>query len=131
MLLMQKMKRLVSLLLAAAIIGGQAMPLQASMLATENLLQQQQANYDREQLAALLERDEVQQQLEALGVDVADAKMRVAQLTESEVQQLNAQLGELPAGGGVLGLAVLVFLVFVITDIIGATDIFPFIHPVN
>jgi hypothetical protein len=112
-------------------IGGQAMPLQAAMIGTDTLLQQQQAKFDREQLAALLERDEVQQQLLALGVDVDDAKMRVAQLTDSEVQQLNASLGELPAGGGVLGLVVLIFLVFVITDVIGATDIFPFIHPVQ
>jgi hypothetical protein len=47
------------------------------------------------------------------------------------VQQLNNHLTELPAGGDILGLAVLVFLVFVLTDVIGATDIFPFIHPVK
>ena len=131
MSLKQRLKRLVSLLLVAAMIGGQAMPLQAAMIGTDSLLQQGQTQLDRQQLVQMLQRGDVQQQLVTLGVDVADAKMRVAQMTDSEVQQLNARLGELPAGGDVLGIVVLVFLVFVITDVIGATDIFPFIHPVR
>ena len=126
-----KIKRLLSVLLITALIGGQAMPLQAAMIGTDTLMQQQQLQYDREQLAELLDRAEVQQQLQVLGVDLQDAKERVAQMTDSEVQQLNAQLAELPAGSGVVGLVVLVFLVFVITDVIGATDIFPFIKPVK
>jgi hypothetical protein len=128
---MPKRKRLLSLLLVAALVGGQALPLQAAMIGTDTLLQQHQSQLNREQLVQLLGRDEVQQQLQALGVDAADARARVAQLTDSEVQQLNARLAELPAGGDVLSLAVLVFLVFVLTDVIGATDIFPFIHPVK
>ncbi|MCW8919809.1 MAG: PA2779 family protein [Gammaproteobacteria bacterium] len=131
MSLIHKLKRVIALLLVTALIGGQALPLQAAMIGTDTLLQQHQSQLDREQLVGLLERDEVRQQLVALGVDVADASERVAQLTDSEVQQLNGRLAELPAGGDVLGLVVLVFLVFVITDVIGATDIFPFIHPVK
>ncbi len=131
MSLKQQLKRFISLLLVAAMIGGQAMPLQAAMIGTDTLLQQEQAQFDREQLVQLLDRDEMQQQLQAMGVDKEDARQRVAQMTDSEVQQLNAQLAELPAGGDALGLIVLVLLVFVITDIIGATDIYPFIHPVK
>ena len=131
MSLKQRLKRFVSLLLVTAMIGGQAMPLQAAMIGTDTLLQQEQTQFDRQQLVQMLERGDVQQQLVAMGVDVADAQMRVAQMTDSEVQQLNARLGEMPAGGDVLGIALLIFLVFVITDVIGATDIFPFIHPVK
>lgn len=131
MSLMQKLKRFISLLLVAVVVGGQALPLQAAMIGTDTLLQQHQSQLDREQLVQMLGRDEVQQQLVALGVDVVDASERVAQLTDSEVRQLNERLAELPAGGDVLGLVVLVFLVFVVTDVIGATDIFPFIHPVR
>ena len=131
MSLMHKMKRLISMLLVAAMIGAQAMPLQAAMIGTDSLMQQQQRQYDREQLVELLDRDEVQQQLQAMGVDTEAAKERVAQMTDSEIQQLNSQLAELPAGSGVVGIVLLIFLVFVITDVIGATDIFPFIHPVN
>jgi hypothetical protein len=131
MSLIHKLKRFISMLLVAAMIGGQALPLQAAMIGTDTLLQQGQSQIDREQLVQMLERGDVQQQMVALGVDVDDAKMRVSQMTDSEVQQLNARLGELPAGGDVLGVVLLVFLVFVITDVIGATDIFPFIHPVK
>jgi hypothetical protein len=131
MALMNKLKRFISLLLVVAMAGGTAMPLQAAMIGTDTLLQQQQSQFDRDQLVQLLDREEVQQQLVGFGVDVEDAKMRVAQMTDSEVQQLNAQLGELPAGGDVLGIVLLIFLVFVITDVIGATDIFPFINPVK
>jgi hypothetical protein len=52
-------------------------------------------------------------------------------MTDEEMAQLNQQIDELPAGGDVLGILLVIFLVFVITDVIGATDIFPFIHPVN
>jgi hypothetical protein len=52
-------------------------------------------------------------------------------MTQDEVAQLNQQINQLPAGGDGLGIVILVFLVFVITDVIGATDIFPFIHPVR
>ena len=131
MSLIHKLKRFISLLLVAVMVGGQALPLQAAMIGTDTLLQQEQSAFDREQLVQMLDRGDVQQQMVALGVDVDDAKMRVAQMTDSEVQQLNARLGELPAGGDALGVVVLVFLIFVITDVIGATDIFPFIHPVK
>ncbi|MDH5785888.1 MAG: PA2779 family protein [Chromatiales bacterium] len=131
MSLMNKMKRLISMLLVAAMIGGQAMPLQAAMIGTDSVMQQQQLQYDREQLVELLDRAEMQQQLQAMGVDSEQAKERVAQMTDSEVQQLNAQLNELPAGGSAAGVILFILLIFIITDIIGATDIFPFIDPVR
>jgi hypothetical protein len=79
----------------------------------------------------LLEREDLQQQLTALGVDVNDARNRVAGLTDAEVARISQRLAELPAGGDVLGVIVLIFIIFIITDAIGATDIFPFVHPVK
>ncbi|MEW6253600.1 MAG: DUF6627 family protein, partial [Planctomycetota bacterium] len=90
-----------------------------------------QGRVDRERLASLLEREDLQRQLATLGVDPQDAKQRVASLTDAEVNRLNQRLAELPAGGDVLGAILLIFIVFVITDAIGATDIFPFVHPVR
>ena len=66
-----------------------------------------------------------------MGVDADQVKQRVAQMTDQEVATLNQRVGDLPAGGDVLGVVLLVFIVFVITDAIGATDIFPFVHPVR
>lgn len=126
-----KFKRLLSLLLVAAMVGGQTMPLQAAMVDNHTLMEQEKLAYDREQLLQALEREDVQKQLEALGVDPAVAKQRVAQMTDSEIQQINARMGEMPAGGDALGVILFIFLIFVITDILGATDIFPFIHPIR
>ena len=126
-------RRVLSIWLSAAIIwlGLFSSVSQAGMISTSEMQSQQQASMDRQQILTLLDRAEVQQQLIDMGVDIDAAKDRVGQLTANELSQLNAQMGELPAGGNILGLLVLIFLVFVITDVIGATDIFPFIKSVN
>ena len=126
-------RRVLSIWLSAAIIwlGLFSSVSQAGMISTSQMQSQQQASMDRQQILTLLDRAEVQQQLIGMGVDIDAAKDRVSQLTANELSQLNAQMGELPAGGNILGLLVLIFLVFVITDVIGATDIFPFIKSVN
>jgi len=120
-----------SLLLAASLLGAQVAPVQAGMIGTGHLLVAEQGRLDRARLSSLLEREDLQQRLAALGVDVNDARNRVAGLTDAEVARINQRLAELPAGGDVLGVIVLIFVIFVITDVIGATDIFPFIHPVK
>jgi hypothetical protein len=124
-------RKIGSLLLAASLLGAQVAPVQAGMIGTGHLLAAEQGRLDRASLSSLLEREDLQQQLAALGVDVNDARNRVAGLTDAEVARINQRLAELPAGGDVLGVIVLIFVIFVITDVIGATDIFPFIHPVK
>ena len=84
------------------------------------------AGVERERLAGLLERSDVQARLQALGVDPADARARVRALSDAEAAQLAAQMDTLPAGGDVLGAAVLIFLVLLFTDVMGYTKIFPF-----
>ena len=124
-------RKIGSLLLAASLLGAQVAPVQAAMIGTGQLLAAEQGRLDRARLASLLEREDLQQQLTALGVDVNDARSRVAGLTDAEVARINQRLAELPAGGDVLGVIVLIFIIFIITDAIGATDIFPFVHPVK
>jgi hypothetical protein len=101
------------------------------MIGTAQVLAAEQARADRANLAALLEREDLQRQFAAMGVDAEAAKQRVAGLTDAEVVRINQRIAELPAGGDVLGVIVLIFVIFVITDAIGATDIFPFVHPVR
>jgi len=107
---------------------GQA---QSAIIANNQLIQQTQQASDRAALLQTLQRSDVQQQLHTMGVTTADIEDRVSQMTGEEVAQLNQQINDLPAGGDVLGIVVLIFIIFVITDVIGATDIFPFIHPVK
>src|SRR3569833_1295351 len=87
----------------------------------------QEGAFDRAQLLGALARDDVRAQLTALGVDPADAAARVANLSDEELLAMYSRMNELPAGGDVLGVVVFLFLVLLVTDILGFTDIFPFV----
>ena len=87
----------------------------------------------RARVDAFLQRADVAAQLESLGVDAAEARKRVAHLTNVEVAQIDARLDQLPAGGSffgvVAGILVLLILILFITDLLGYTDVFAFIKP--
>jgi uncharacterized protein YpuA (DUF1002 family) len=85
-------------------------PVQAGMVSTEDILLLQ----DRAQLARMLERDDVQQQLTELGVDPDSARARVNQMTEAEVAQLNGRLAELPAGGNIGTVEILLIIIIIL-----------------
>lgn len=127
----RSIKKFGAMLLAASLLGAQVAPVQAAMIGTGRALAADQGRIDRDRLASLLEREDLQRQLSALGVDLKDARERVAGLTDAEVARINQRIAELPAGGDVLGVILLIFIIFIITDAIGATDIFPFVHPVR
>jgi hypothetical protein len=91
------------------------------------VIDQQQTVVDRGQLLTVLDREDVRKELLAMGVDPQAARERVAALSDDEIQSLNGRIQELPAGGDVLGVALVVFLVLLFTDIMGYTDVFPFI----
>jgi hypothetical protein len=99
---------------------------QAGIVSTDTVV----AGAERERLTSLLERGDVSAQLRTLGVDPAMARDRVAALSDAEAAQLAAQLDGLPAGGSdFLTVALIVFLVLLLTDILGYTKIFPFTRP--
>jgi hypothetical protein len=102
---------------------------QAGLVTTGDIVREQ-AN-DRQRVAELLERAEVRAALEARGVDLNEAKKRVAALTDEEVALIAGKLDEVPAGGDVLGVIVFLFLVLLVTDILGFTKVFPFTRPVR
>jgi hypothetical protein len=79
----------------------------------------------------MFDRTDVQQQLVDLGVNVDDAQARVALMTDFELAQLNQRMASMEAGSDILGIALTVFIVLVITDLLGATDVLPFVKPIN
>ncbi len=106
---------------------------QAGMIATESALASRQAAdaaaaaAARERLDTVLAREEVKSLLLARGVSSEQVQARLDGLTDEEIQRLAAHLDTMPAGGDALGLLVFVFVVLLITDILGFTDIFPFV----
>jgi len=109
-----------------------SVPAQAGLVSTASVA----ADGSRERVALFLERTDVQRQLESLGVAPQDLKSRVASLSDAEVASLAGKIDSLPAGGdagagAVLGLILVVFLVLLITDILGLTKVFPFTRPIR
>ncbi len=106
-------------------------PVHAAMVGTDQLANASQLAQSRERVRVFLQRQDVRDMLQQRGVDANAALARVDAMTDSEVQTVASQLDKLPAGGDVLGTAVLVFFVLLVTDILGLTKIFPFTRPVR
>lgn len=99
----------------------------AGMVGTEAVVNTAQVQQDRERLHSALSRDDVQAQLLARGVDPAQVQARLDSLTDEEMQTLATNMDQLPAGGSVVGALVLIFLVLLVTDLLGLTNVFPFV----
>ena len=115
----------------AFFLGMTTLPLQAAMVDTDQLISQQQHNITKQEILGQLEQQAIQDQLVAMGVDMDDAKERLNQMTDEELAQLSQHMDEMPAGSGILGAIVVIFIVLVITDMLGATDVFSFVHNIN
>ncbi len=100
---------------------------QAAMIGTGQIMDHSQAQQDRTHVKALLNRTELAAQLKDAGVDSVQLQARVDALTDEEVALLAEQLDQLPAGSGILGTVLVVFLVLLATDILGYTEVFPFV----
>jgi len=104
----------------------------AAMITTDLAVESERAGKSREDLKQLIAREDVEKYLIAQGIDPVEVKSRIDSLTDAEAIALADQIEELPAGGGSLGIivgaALIVFLVLLVTDILGYTDIFPFVE---
>jgi len=100
----------------------------AGMIGTEAVVNAVQVQQNRERLHTALNRDDVQAQLLARGVDPTQVQARVDSLTDEEMQTLATNMDQLPAGGdGLVGALVFIFIVLLVTDLLGLTNIFPFV----
>jgi hypothetical protein len=109
-------------------LAATSLPLHAGMLSTQAALG---SGGERARIASLLEREEIRAQLEANGVRPTDVQARIAAMTDEEARELAGRIDQLPAGGDVLGVLLTVFIVLLITDILGFTRVFPFTRPVR
>jgi cell division FtsZ-interacting protein ZapD len=100
----------------------------AGVVGTGDVLTEQRAEVDRQSLMTMLERQEVQEALSTMGVDKSEVESRIQSLTPAELADFNEQLAEAPVGQDVVGVIVLFLLVFIVTDMLCATNIFSFIN---
>jgi hypothetical protein len=112
-------------------LSGPYQSAMAAMIGTEAVVDSERAQNAREYLKTFLAREDVKSALVSQGIDPQEAQNRIDSLTEEEARLVADQLDQMPAGGGFFStLLIVVFLVFVIllvTDITGYTDIFPFV----
>jgi hypothetical protein len=116
-------------------ISGPLQSASAALVGTESMLDAAQGRQARAYLKSLLAREDVQAALVARGLDPQEARFRIDSLSDAEAVRAADRFDELPAGGGFLEalliVAFLVFLILLITDIAGYTDVFPFVHPMR
>lgn len=106
-------------------------PIFAAMVSTDEISDAIEAAETRRNLKTLLSREDVSNALVSQGIDPQEARQRVDSLTDAEALAVADQLENLPAGGSAIGVIVgallIVFLVLLLTDIMGYTDVFPFV----
>ncbi len=127
------MKKLfVHFLLTAFVVVGFEQSAQAAMVSTAQVVAADAGAQARARLAMTLQRADVQAALERNGIAPEAAQTRVAALSDEEAAAMAQQVEALPAGGdGVVGALVLIFVVLLVTDILGLTKVFPFTRSVH
>lgn len=125
-------KRFIAALLTVAMtLASLPMGAQAALVSTEEAVSAELAQAEREKLGAFLAREDVRQALMAQGVSEQAVQERVRAMTDAEVAQLAGRVEQTPAGGDVIGILFTVFIVLLVTDIMGLTKVFPFTRSVR
>ncbi len=126
------LKLIAAMLAALHLLLVAQIPLaQAAMIGTPEVVTEQQQQVDRQQLLTMLDDQDVQKKLESMGVERDQVEKRINSLTAAELAQFNQQLDQAPAGAGVVGVIVLFLVIFIITDMLCATNIFNFVNCIN
>ncbi len=102
----------------------------AAMIDTEAVIDMARGQEVRDYLNRIIAREDVQAVFTSHGINPLEAKARLDTLSDAEIVRLYNQIEQLPAGGGSLGTAFIavgvIFIVLLITDILGYTDVFSF-----
>jgi hypothetical protein len=127
-----RIARPVSLILAVYVflLSGPQQAAMAALVGTETVADSARVMNAREAVRSLMAREDVQAALVRQGIDPAEAAARAEALSDAEAVRLADTVETLPAGGSTVGIIVgailIVFIVLLITDILGYTNVFPF-----
>jgi len=106
------------------VMGSFSTTAAAAVIGTQDALATDSRQSLLTSVQAQLAREDVRQAMINLGVDPEQAAIRVASLDSRELAQLGAQLDSLPAGGSILALIGAVFVVLLILEVTGVTNVF-------
>jgi hypothetical protein len=121
----QSVKAIAILLAINLVTLGFVQSAGAGVISTEAAIEMQEREARIERINSVLARDSVQSRMIRLGVDPDVASARIASLSDSELQQLEARMDELPAGAdGALTVLGIVLLVLLVLELVGVTDVF-------
>ena len=132
--MLKKIMRPVALLLVVSfcLLNFNVPNAQAKMVGTDVVIAGQQAADQRALVADFMAREDVKQIMTQYGVDPVEAQLRVDSLSNEELANLANSIDQLPAGGSavgvIVGAALLVFIILLITDLVGLTHVFPFVN---
>ncbi len=104
---------------------------QAAMVSTHELVNSEAQQMTRTQVLSILDKEEARNTLLNLGVNPAEVEARIDNMSAEELQAFSEQVNTMQAGGGVVGVVVLVFVILIVLDLLGTTNIFPAIKPIN
>ncbi|ABC28294.1 PA2779 family protein [Hahella aquimaris] len=114
------------------VLSLQSAAVRAAMVSTDTQIQVEQQNYDREQIMRITGSDEAKEVLLSLGVSQEDVEARVANMTADEIAEFNKQINEMPAGASsAVGIILVIFVILIVLDLLGTTNIFPVIKPIG
>jgi len=112
-------------------ISGPHQAAMAAMVGTETVLDAARVQNARELVRNLMAREDIQTALVNQGIDPQEARARAEALSDAEAVRLADTVESLPAGGMnafgiIVGTLLIVFIILLITDILGYTSVFPF-----
>ena len=119
------------LILSMISLGLPVQAAYAGIVGTDRVAISAQQQTDRERVRTFLDREDVRSELQAQGIDADTAQARVDALTSDEVKKVAGKLDTMTAGGEIIGVLFTVFVVLLITDILGFTKVFPFTRTVR
>jgi hypothetical protein len=96
----------------------------AAMIGTQQAIRSEARDARITHVETILARADVAKQLVMFGVDPLAVQARVANLTDAELIALDGKLDQHVAGGSVVYIIGAVFIVLIILELMGVTDIF-------
>ena len=117
-------KQIFAAVLSVALVTATCGQAYAGVITTQQAMSAEARAATEQDVRASLARDDVRKAMQQLGVAPADAEARIASLSDAELVQVQQEMDRLPAGGSVIAVVGVVFVVLLILERVVVTNIF-------